>query len=443
MIEIEKKVLHELVKNTAAIKMMLLAGVNYKYFQYTETRNLFLIVEFNYKQHQQVLQSDTLQSWLTRSQKMNAEEKAQATVLFEEVKLLPDFSDVAVLIEDFIAYYKTTCVKNALDKSVSLLSNNQPDKAMSQLKTDIVNLERATSITQIQSGYFAENYQDKLIRYDDEKLNPEKYKGMELGFRTIDNITNGLPKGSVTIIIGSQKSAKSVLLGNIAFHNFNKGKRVYYHVNEGGKDLVENRFACRATGLVMDKIERRQLSDTELALYKDFFANNSKTKRMYIDSVARSNSTVSYIEQKVNELRVDGPVDLIMIDYMSLMKSESSSSKKTYEVLGDLAMDLKDLAGKLQLPIITIMHVNRDGMKDKDKDHFGLEDMGLSNEPSKHVDLVLSWRVKDGQELKRTRQGQGVLSVEASRFCGEGDVTLQINTNLMKISEYDLAKVLH
>lgn len=443
MIEIEKKVLHELTASIENIKMAMLAGINHHYFQYTETRNLFLIVEHNFKQYQQVLKSDTLQSWLPRSQRMSAEEQAQVTVLFEEIKLLPDFSDFAVLIEDFISYYKITCIKNSLDKSVSHLSNKQPDQAISQLKSDIVNLERATNINNIQSGYFADNFQDKFIRYDDEKQNPDKYKGVSLGFSTIDTITNGLPKGSVTIIMGSQKSAKSVLLGNIAYHNFQQKKRVYYHVNEGGKDLVENRFICRATGLVMDRIERKQLSDEELTQYKNFLTSNNATKRMYIDSVARSNSSVSYIESRVDELKVDGPIDLIIVDYMSLMKCEDRGIKQTYETLGAIALDLKDLGSKLNIPIITIMHVNRAGMKDKEKDHFDLEDMGLSNEPSKHVDLVMSWRVKDVQELKRTRQGQGVLSIEASRFCGEGDVTLQINTNLMKINEYDLAKVLH
>lgn len=445
MNEIEKTFLHELIRDEQNLKTAVLAGVTKHFFQFTETRNLFLIIEYNFKKYHQVLKSDTLQSWLQKSQHMTQEAQAQVAVLFEEIKLLPDFSDFNVLLEDFFAYYKINAIKASLDRSVDFLANHQPDKAMSQLKTDIVTLERAVSPKEVDSGYFAANFQDKIKQYLDKKANPEKYKGIDLGFSIIDGITNGLPKDSATIIMGEQKSAKSVLLVNIAMANFLKGKRVYYHSNEGGKEIVENRLICRGTGLVMDKIERQQLSDAEFDTYEKFLIDKSGhfTKGLYLDSVPRSLSTTSYIQRKVTELQEDGPVDLIIIDYMSLMKPDDIRGKQTYEELGEVAMALKELAMKIKIPVVTIMHVNRNGIKNTDKDHFGIEDMGLSMEPAKHVDLVMSWRLKDVDELKRSRMGQGVLSIELSRFCGAGAVTLQINTNLMRISEYDLSKVLH
>jgi replicative DNA helicase len=442
MIELEKSFLHEVTRDEKIVKLAIDGHVTEAYFQYPETKLLFRIIKYNFDRYSQVLRTDTLQSLLRVSQRMTPEDQSQVTILLEEVKLLPDCSDFNVLLDEFTNYYKITCIKNSLEASVSFLADKNPDKALDRLKSDIVSLERAINTAGLESGYFGENHKEMIFKYLDSKNHPEKYKGIELGYRTIDNITNGLPKNTVTIIMGSPKSAKSVLLVNVAYHNLLLKKRIYYHVNEGGKEMVENRLACRATGLIMDRIERRQLSDAEFQTYTQFLESISKTKQIYIDSVPRSLSSISYIERKVKDLEIDGAVDLVIVDYMSIMSPDDKTLNQGWEKIGAVAMDLKNLAAKLNVPILTIMHVNADGLKSETA-QFEMHQMGLSREPLKHVDLIMSWKINDQEELDTTRQGQGVLTLSGSRFCGSGKVTLNMNTNIMKISEYDLNRILH
>jgi replicative DNA helicase len=443
MSDIEKRFLHELTRSTDNIKATLDALVSADYFLYPSNKTLFKIIKYNFEKYYTVLQSDTLQSLLGISQKLSQDDQAKISVLFEEVKLLPDASDFKVVIDEFKEYFKTNSIKQSLERAVSSLHDKAPDTALDQLKSDIVTLERALNSTGYDCGYFGNN-SDKIIDfYVDAKAHPEKYKGAESGFKTIDLITNGFPKGTVTIIMGTSKSGKSVLMLNMAYHNMLQGKRVYYHVNEGGRILVQNRLICRATGLEMNKIERRTLSDAEFAQYSAFVKSLDTDKRICIDSVARSASTVSYIERKVDELKVDGPIDLIIVDYMSLMRPEDKTIRQGWEKLNAISMDLKDLAMKVNIPIVTIMHVNNEGAKARnDRKYFTLEDMGLSHEPAKNVDLIASWWVDD-KELKATNRTKGVLSLQASRFCSQGDTTLLVDTSLMKIEEFDLTKVLH
>lgn len=440
--ELEKKFLHEIAVSIENLKKAFDLLVDETYFQYPDSKNLFKVIQYNFKTYGTVLQSDTLQSLLRMSKHMTPEAQSRVAILFEELKSFPVVSDFNVLLDELREYYKTNSIKQSLEKAVTSLHDKNPDEAMSRLKTDLVTLERSINVEGHDAGYFGSDADAKLEQYLDAKAHPELYRGIDLGFSTIDSITNGLPKGSVTIIMGTAKSAKSVLMVNVAYHNLLKGKRVYYHVNEGGRSLVEQRIACRATGLIMDKIERRTLDDTEFNRYSTFMKVCGQRQLLYVDSVPRSLSSASYIERKVEELSTDGPIDLIIIDYMSLMKPDDRSMKTGWERLSAISLELKDLGMKTNIPILTIMHVNRPGAKD-DKKNFDLEDMGLSYEPSKNVDLVMSWRLADEDELKSTRQAQGNLSIEASRFSGTGDTTLKVNTNVMLMEEFDLSKMLH
>ena len=93
------------------------------------------------------------------------------------------------------------------------------------------------------------------IRFLDAEQHPEKYKGINVGFDGFDKLTGGLVGGTVTLIIGGWKSAKSVLsmnmAHNVATSDFNTkrvGKRVLYHVNEGRFELNQARLSILCDG---------------------------------------------------------------------------------------------------------------------------------------------------------------------------------------------------
>jgi hypothetical protein len=92
--------------------------------------------------------------------------------------------------------------------------------------------------------------------------------------------------------------------------------------------------------------------------------------------------------------------------------------------------------------MIIIAHVNRKGMQSDNKKNFGLEDLGLSLEPLKHVDMIASWRIEDPESFKLTHIGTGYLSIQGARDAEEPDVALHVNTNLMKIQTLTV-KVIH
>jgi hypothetical protein len=154
-----------------------------------------------------------------------------------------------------------------------------------------------------------------------------------------------------------------------------------------------------------------------------------------LDSVKPAFSTPAYISGKLKELQMYNPIDLVIVDHMGLMSTTAKDFDSNWEKLGIIALELKSVAMEHQVPIIVLSHVGRKGMESRE-DTFELEHVGLSLEPLKHVDTIMSWRIVDPEAFKLTHIGQGKLSIQGARDAEEAAVTLNVNTNLMKICEY-------
>lgn len=436
---IEKQILQKFLEKTEYIQTALEKQVTYKYFQYPDTRKMFELIEYHYNSHHEVLNRDTFQSYIRQATKLTPEELSRQSVLFEEVILLTNSSNFDVLLEEFRNYYATNSLKSTLDTTLDKLADKEPSKAIDFLKTKVTTLERDLIVQRPDSGFFGDKIDKIIERYNDKKIHPEKYKGLEFGWKTFDRDSNGVLPGCVAVITGSMKSAKSVLLINIAYYNLLQGKNIYYHVNEGGASLVEDRLSCRGTGLMMDRIMRCQLDPAEYIKYEGWLQQYKSNNQLYVDPVLRSLSTVPYIERRMLDAEQQRGMkfDMVIIDHLGLMSPGQRGDYSSYEKYDEISMELKEFALKHKLPVITVMHVTREGMKSQKK-NFEMHEMGLSLGPAKNLDTIISWRVDDEEELKTTRRGHGSLSIQGARESGGKETNLQIDTNIMKIWEVEL-----
>ena len=441
MEDIERKTLAQLIRDEKYLKVCNETKLTEKYFQFRESRQLYRILKWHYEVYHQPLQSDSLQSAFGLSKSLTEDDKAKIGLLFEEVKAIPESSNFSLILAEFLNYYKIHKVKALLNSAIDPLQDKNPELSLSEIKTRLLEMDREFTSDRTNSGYFENNSQSILETYHDKKLNPDKYIGVGMGFPDLDRDVT-LHPGNVALVLGEMKSAKSVLMVNIANNLLLKGKRVYYHANEGGKDLIENRLISCATGLPITPIERTLLTPEQEVIFTDYLNQSSTHQNLYIDSVPPSLSRASYIESKIMELQADGKIDVAIIDYLGLMQADNKNVKAGWEIPGAITLELKSVAMKTGVPIILVAHVNRKGMDD-DKDHYALSEMGLSIEPLKHVDLIASWRIHNIDSFKKTNIGDGTLSIQGSRNSKQPKVILSINTNIMKIKQYQKLIVEH
>jgi len=438
MVNVEKRVIGNLLKKTDNIKLTITIGVKRDFFLYDDVSQLFDIIIWYYQTYGTILQIDALKDILQRSSKITVDLQKKILILFEEVKNISETSNFNLLLNELFQYHKINRLKTTMSHGVELITNNRPDDALKSIISNCMQIERDMNPSTYKSGFLEEDAQNILEIYADKKLHPEKYKGIMLGFPSFDQVTGGLKKGQVMIVMGKMKSGKSVWLTNVAANVVSQRKRVYYHVNEGGKELVQLRYLSCQTGIVYNHIRNATMSQLEEQTFKQYLlqVQYQNTNNLYIDSVDPANSSVAYIDEKLKELSIYGNVDLVLVDYLGLMQTHKKIDTG-WERLGHIALELKGLAMKYDVPVIVLTHVNPEAMKSKGKT-YNLEDMGLSKEPLKHVDMIVSWKIDDEQAFKLQGMGYATLSIQGSRDSENEDVSLWVNINKMKVIQQQI-----
>ncbi len=431
MESIEKTVLANLLASVENCKLFKERNFSEENFIFPEPKKFFQILWYHYEHDMSTMKQDSFESYIRRSTKITDDYAAKLLALYAELTLIPIASSFSVLLDEFLLDYKTTTLGNRMATATSILHDKNPDEAMEYLKAEVQKLQVITQPPSTESGFFG--CVDVVDLYLKKKEHPELFAGIELGFPSMDSVITHKP-GTVCLIMGQMKSAKSVLMINIARNLLSRGKKVYYHVNEGGAELVHNRLISSESGLFMSKIDRTRLSPEEFEIYKKCKEDIVKQNRLFVDAVPNSHSTASYIEQKLTQIRdTTGKCDVAIIDYLSIMNT-SQHYDADWKKIGIISLELKDIAMKLNIPIITIMHVNRKGMQSDGK-QFELDEIGTSLEPTKHVDTIMSWRIHEPELFELSNIGRGTLSIKGSRQSGQKAVDLDVDTNKMKIWE--------
>lgn len=371
--------------------------------------------------------------------------KKQIAVLFSEISILSNPPNFDLLLDELIQYHKTNLFQQSLFTATEWLTNNSTDKAIEAVKKSLASIDKLSSNALDLNGNIEDNAQKLWEQFQDAEQNPTKYRGIDVGFDGFDKLTGGLVPGTVTLIIGGWKSGKSVLSMNMAYNVATSdlakkrvGKRVLYHINEGGFKLNQARLATRATGTNYTQLSRAlrgrvAFTQAERDLYEKYLKGQEfqeLRKNLIIDSAPPMISSARYIAAKIKETN---PA-FVIVDYLGLLGTDQKVNSD-YEKLGKITSEIVALAIEYSVPIVLIAHVNRkakEAANKKDEDYES-EDLGISIEPVKHVDAIVSWRIGDIEQFRQTHKGIGTLAIQDARNCEPGKVELLVDTNLMKI----------
>jgi replicative DNA helicase len=216
-------------------------------------------------------------------------------------------------------------------------------------------------------------------RYFEIKSNPELARGVHVGFQEFDRITNGLRPAELILIGGESGAGKSALAMNMALNAWRgsnpypedldwvdkreyatDGVDVMYFTLEMPFDPLERRIDANLAGVPLNGIRDGTLSEEE---EKRFVAATTfrehYNKSFYIVDIPRG-CTVAQIEAKYLELLYEFTPQLVVVDYISLMKiMDASGSESDWLNIGKLAELLHEFCRTYAIPCITPVQLNR------------------------------------------------------------------------------------
>ena len=180
----------------------------------------------------------------------------------------------------------------------------------------------------------------------------------------------------LSVFMGMPNVGKTIFLCNEAAFSFQNGYNVLYVTLEMREEHIWERIAVNVTDIPLDKIRSSNEGNVK-QLLKDRKILGSKSKQgsLYVRGLD-STTTALDIENHINEIEMaDGvKIDICFIDYIQIMKpiarkgSINNKNGSLYTFGKEIAEQLRDLALKREIPIITPSQLNRDGYSNTSAD---------------------------------------------------------------------------
>lgn len=240
------------------------------------------------------------------------------------------------------------------------------------------------------------------------------------GYKRLDGMMKGMREGNLIIVAARPSVGKSVFAQNIAENvAANSGKKVLLYSLEMSDIELGERWISANSGISLEKISDGALEDSE------WLKASSACQSLYSLGLVINDDTGITTAKIRAEARTTDNLGLIIIDFLTLMRSERKFDNRNLEV-GAISRELKLLAKELKIPIIVLAQLSR---KVSDTDKPSLGDLRDSGEIEQNADkVVFLWNVDAENGLK----GIGIAKNRQGRC---GDVQMQFQGDRMRFYE--------
>jgi len=209
--------------------------------------------------------------------------------------------------------------------------------------------------------------------------------GVATGFTKFDQQTTGLQKGDLIIIAGRPSMGKTSFAMNIAEYASlkNDATTAIFSMEMPGNQL-STRLLSSLGRIDQQHLRTGKLTDDDMPRLTNAVALLSKANIFIDDSPALTPLDIRARARRLK--REKGALDLIVIDYMQLMRFSNSVENRATE-LSEISRSLKALARELDVPVIALSQLNRSVENRTDKRPV-MSDLRESGAIEQDADLI-------------------------------------------------------
>jgi replicative DNA helicase len=184
----------------------------------------------------------------------------------------------------------------------------------------------------------------------------EMVTGLATGFVDLDERTSGLQPSDLIIVAGRPSMGKTAFVLNIAaYAGLEKGSKVAIFSLEMSKEQLVLRLLGSESRVDAHKLRTGHLSERDWTPLSNA-AGRLAEAPIFIDDTA----AISVLEMraKARRLKADQGLDLIIVDYLQLMRGRGDEGSREQEI-SNISRSLKALAKELQVPVVALSQLNR------------------------------------------------------------------------------------
>lgn len=257
-----------------------------------------------------------------------------------------------------------------------------------------------------------------------------KVKPILYGIRDIDYFTGGLWNAEFTIIAAAPGTGKTAFALDVAGNAANNGAKVDFFSLEMNRIQIGSRLFSQ-TRLVRSESMRNPKNVWENEALELAQASERVAKLpIIIDQTSR---TIQEIKNKCERQKELGQLDLVIVDYLQLLTSSAKHDSRRHEV-EHISRELKLMSRDLNIPVIALSQLNREGQKVNTKPK--LYDLRESGSLEQDADNVIFLYNPKPDEMTQLLDIEIIIAKQRSGRTGK--TTLRFDKNYMKF--YGLEK---
>ncbi len=221
--------------------------------------------------------------------------------------------------------------------------------------------------------------------------NDQGIVGVPSGLTDLDDRLGGLHKQDLVIIAGRPSMGKTALATNIAFNaslNIKKNDlktSIAFFSLEMSSEQLSTRILAEQSRIKSNDIRRGKINQEDFERFIEA-SKNLEMLPLHIDDTPAI--TISALSNRARRLKRKEGLDLIVIDYIQLMKSSGYRNEGRVLEIAEITQGLKALAKELDVPVLALSQLSRQVEQREDKKPL-LSDLRESGSIEQDADVVM------------------------------------------------------
>lgn len=200
-----------------------------------------------------------------------------------------------------------------------------------------------------------------------ESDDPDRIVGLSSGYKVIDEQLNGFEDGKYYILAARPSMGKTTFLLNLLLNMARKGIKVAFFSYEMNKEQVVAKLLAIISGINGKRLKTGDLSADEWIKYEKSITELSSLPIEVYDVMELGTNDVMVMLDRCRTLKKEGKLDIVMLDYVQLLKNSKEKSSETTAVLSSVSNAIQFESRSLNTPFFVIAQLSRkvDDRKDK------------------------------------------------------------------------------
>lgn len=243
----------------------------------------------------------------------------------------------------------------------------------------------ATRATNSESLKHIKSYLNEVYRsFEEIAANPNQLNGVPTGFNELDRTLTGLHGGELILIGARPGMGKTSFAMNIVENAAFKNKTVAVFSLEMPNIELVRRLVCSRARVNMQSVRSGVVSQGDWDLLAAA-SGDLQSVNIYLDDT--SSLKPLQLKSKLRKLMLQTKLDLVVIDYLQLLRSDTKTESRQVEV-SEISRSLKQIALELKVPIVACAQLSRDSTKRENKEPQ-LSDLRDSGAIEQDADVVM------------------------------------------------------